>query len=380
MKIVFLSAYFNHHQKALSDALAARSDYTYVATSEMSEMRRKLGYGMDAEPDYVLQYSQAAQEAEERLRQADVIITGSAPERLVRQCIRRNQLVFRYAERPLKKGAELWKYLPRLLKWHWQNPVWKPIYMLCASAYTAGDYAGFGLFRGKAFRWGYFPETRTYETIEDLLEKKKKASLLWVGRFLDWKHPDDALRVAAGLRAESIPFELNFIGNGPMEEILRERIAEEGLDEQVHLLGSMKPEEVRRYMEQSEILLFTSDRREGWGAVVNEAMNSGCVVIASDAAGATPFLIRDGENGLTYPSGHADVLAEQVKMILQQPMHTKKLGMNAYQTVINQWNAETAAMRLVALAERITTGDRTPVCQEGPCSAAEVLREDWNKR
>jgi len=173
MKVVFLGAYFNHHQKYLSDALAALCEYTYIATSKISEMRIKLGYGMERLPEYVCQYEEDPERSESSLRTADVIITGSAPERLVRQCIRRGQLVFRYAERPLKKGDQWHKYLPWLVKWHWQNPWGKPIYMLCASAYTAPDYARFGLFRGKAFRWGYFPEVKRYLAFQDMMEAKK---------------------------------------------------------------------------------------------------------------------------------------------------------------------------------------------------------------
>jgi len=174
------------------------------------------------------------------------------------------------------------------------------------------------------------------------------------------------------LKAENIPFELNFIGNGPMEEILRERIAEEGLDKQVHLLGSMKPEEVRRYMERSEILLFTSDRREGWGAVVNEAMNSGCVVIASDAAGATPFLIRDGENGLVYPCGNNYKLLEKVRMVLKDPISVTRMEKEAYKTIIEEWNAENAASRVIKLAQYVSSGLTNDLLFEtGPCSKEE---------
>ena len=39
--------------------------------------------------------------------------------------------------------------------------------------------------------------------------------------------------------------------------------------------------------------------QEGWGAVVNEAMNSGCAVVADHMIGAAPWLIRQGENGRT---------------------------------------------------------------------------------
>ena len=45
-------------------------------------------------------------------------------------------------------------------------------------------------------------------------------------------------------------------------------------------------------MEESEIYLVTSDRKEGWGAVVNEAMNSGCAVVADHMIGAAPWMIR----------------------------------------------------------------------------------------
>lgn len=245
MKVVFLGAYFNHHQKPLSDALADRCEYTYIATTKIPEMRIKLGYRMDTMPEYVCQYEKDPERAESRLKDAEVIITGSAPEYLVHQCIRRGQVVFRYAERPLKKGDQWHKYLPRLLKWHWQNPWGKPIYMLCASAYTAPDYARFGLFRGKAFRWGYFPEVKHYPDFQNMIEEKEPASILWVGRFLDWKHPDDALAVAEKLKKERMNFNLKFIGTGEQEMLLRKMTEEKELQDCVQFLGSMKPEAVR---------------------------------------------------------------------------------------------------------------------------------------
>ena len=48
-------------------------------------------------------------------------------------------------------------------------------------------------------------------------------------------------------------------------------------------------------MEKSHIHLFTSNHLEGWGAVVNEAMNSGCAVVANREAGAVPYLIEHGK-------------------------------------------------------------------------------------
>lgn len=378
MKVVFISNYLSHHQRPMSDALAALCQYTFIATSQMPEERLAMGWSDDNLPEYVCCYDREPQRAEACLKEADVVIAGSAPEKLVQSCIRRNQLVLRYAERPLKHGLEPLKFLPRFVKWHLQNPAHRPIYMLCASAYTAGDYARFGLFRGKTLKWGYFPEVRQYEDFASLLERKKKHSILWAGRFLDWKHPDDAVRLAARLRGAGIDFEMTIIGSGEMESMLGEMIIREQLQDRVHMPGAMKPDAVRAVMEQTEVFLFTSDRREGWGAVLNEAMNSGCAVVASDAIGAVPYLLRDGENGCIYRSGDINDLCDKVRCLLADQEKCFRLGEAAYRTMAGCWNADSAARRLIGLAENLMKGKNPAgLYEDGPCTPAEPIKEGW---
>ena len=150
--------------------------------------------------------------------------------------------------------------------------------------------------------------------------------ILWVGRFLDWKHPDDALQVAKRLKAEGYAFTMNIIGTGELEQKLKVMIEQYQLNDCVHMLGSMPPERAREYMESSQIFLFTSDRNEGWGAVLNESMNSGCAVVASDAIGSVPYLMQDSENGLIYKSGDVNMLFEKVKWLLDNQSFAKKYG------------------------------------------------------
>ena len=115
-----------------------------------------------------------------------------------------------------------------------------------------------------------------------------------------------------------------------MEVKLSKMIIDEGLSNNVKILGSMSPEKVREYMEQSEIFLFTSDREEGWGAVLNEAMNSACAVVASDAAGSTNFLVVDGENGFLYKSGDIDDLYYKVKLLNCNARHCTECRIYIY--------------------------------------------------
>ena len=362
MKLVFLGAYFNHHQRYLCDALSRRCAFHFIATKPYNPKRLALGWQPEEEPDYVCHYDRDPERAQRLLEQAQVVLTGSAPESLVQQCIRRNQPVLRYSERPLKDGPQWSKYLPRFFKWHLQNPPFRPIYLLCASAYTASDYARFALFRGKAYRWGYFPEQKVYKE----LPRKKTGSLLWAGRFIDWKHPQAAVNLAARLKAAGYDFTLELIGTGPLESQLKEQIARQGLEDWVAVLGAMPPEQVRQKMEQAEIYLFTSGAGEGWGVVLNEAMNSGCCAAANRAAGASAFLIRDGENGLLYET--EEELFQKVAAVLADPNRAKALGAQAYQTICEEWNPDVAAERLLGLCDRLLRKETAAPYGSGPCS------------
>lgn len=309
---------------------------------------------------------------------SDAVIIGSAPDSLIENRLKLNKLTFKYAERFYKTGFKASRYLRNMLAaWLHHGRFQKyPLYMLCASAYTAADCAKFGNYKNRCYKWGYFPELKKYDDINTLVESKKENSLLWVGRLIDWKHPELALRVAKKLKKEGYSFKLNFIGTGELEEKLRTQIKQEDLEDCVSLLGQMRPEKVREYMEKSEIFLFTSDRQEGWGAVLNEAMNSGCAVVASGAIGSVPFLIKDGENGYIYRDGNIDGLYEKVKHLFDNKEVRVKLGKNAYATLYNEWNAAVAADRFVKLVQAIESGSKkVDIFESGPCSKAEILIE-----
>lgn len=372
MTIVFLSNYFNHHQAALCDALWQQTGgkFCFLETAALPPEQIALGYPL-LKREYVLSWNGSEARAQALLQQADVVIAGEAPPALVRVRVKTGKLMFRYSERPARNGAEWGKYLPRLLRWNWRNPPGKPIYLLSAGAYTAGDYARFGLFRNRAFQWGYFPEL-----YPDTGEKKDPLRILWCGRFLQLKHPEAALEAAYRLYREGLPLQLTFLGQGPEEDTLKALVKRYGMEDCVSFPGPKSPQQVRQVMERSGIFLFTSDRQEGWGVVLNEAMNSGCAVIANRGAGASEVLVRHGENGILYSDGSTDAMYENLRYLLEHPQRQKQLGLSAYETIQGTWNAEVAAERTLMLAERILKGEKTPnLFAEGPCSMAKVVCE-----
>lgn len=386
MKVVFLSNKLTPHQVPFSNEMYRRlgDDFKFIETMH-TDASLPIGWRTDgAHFPYVYTtdfFNKNQSICQKAIDEADALITGSAPEHLLKYRKSNRRLIFRYSERPLKTGAEPLKFVPRLIKWHHNNPPKAPIYILCASAYTASDYEKFGLFKNKCFRWGYFPEAKKYNSIEFLLSQKKPQSLLWAGRFIDWKHPEVPIEIAKRLKKEGYAFTLNMIGAGEMEDALKQEIQKEPLSDCVHLLGSMPPEKVREHMERSEIFLFTSDRNEGWGAVLNEAMNSACAVVASHAIGSVPFLIEDTLNGYIYKDGNIEDLYQKTKHLLNHQKKREQMATNAYVTIINEWNAENAVTKLLLLIESLlSNASETPLFREGICAPATHFPNSWYKK
>ena len=303
----------------------------------------------------------------------DVMIIGSAPEFYVNERMKSgNKLTFRYSERIYKKGT--WRAVsPRGMCYRYKTYfryINKPLYMLCASAYTSGDLAILGSYLGRCYKWGYFPEVIEHN-LDELMNKKKneRIKILWAGRFIDWKHTEDAIEIAKKLKDDGYDFLLDIIGTGEREQYLKELTNKCKLNNVVTFLGSMKPEQVREHMEKSNIYLFTSDFNEGWGAVLNESMNSGCAVVGSHAIGSVPFLIKNEKNGFIYKNGDIQDLYQYTKRLLDDRRLCEKLGREAYRTLAETWNAKVAAERILKLSDLLLSGERVSF-EYGPCSKA----------
>jgi glycosyltransferase involved in cell wall biosynthesis len=85
-------------------------------------------------------------------------------------------------------------------------------------------------------------------------------------------------------------------------------------------LDPLAPAELREVYAACEVLivpsLATRTFREPWGLVVNEAMNRGLAVIATDAVGAAAAgLVRDGVNGLVVPQSDRGALTGAIERL-----------------------------------------------------------------
>ena len=413
VKLTFVSNYINHHQIPFCEALLAHSgvDFRFLQTEPMERERVAMGWSVDvrALPYVDLLYEDEAA-GRQRIMESDLVLFGwTEREELAQERMTAGKPTVRVSERLYREGQ--WKAIsPRgLLRKYQEHTRFRngDCYLLCAGAYVASDFALIHSYPEKMYRFGYFPRTRHYTEAQlDALKgwgKKESGdaamladtgyignaalseavghdggaavpTLLWAGRFLPLKHPEFALRLAKSLRDEGLAFSLQMVGGGEMDGALRAYAAENGLSDCVTFCGFLPPDEVRARMERSQIFLFTSNHLEGWGAVVNEAMNSGCAVVAGSEAGAVPFLLRHGENGLIFNGEDEADFRKKARFLLEQGARRRALGLAAYRTIVQEWNAETAAARFLDFADCVLRGAPYEAPAAGPMSRAEILR------
>lgn len=376
MRVAFLTNYLNHHQKPLADEfyrLLGNGNYFFIETTGVPDFRIKLGYKEMTAP-YVLKYNKEIyKQVEDIINNFDVIIFSNAPLSLFKRRYREGKLTFYYSERRYKTLSRYLYYPVYTYRSFYINKG----YLLCASAYTPIDYFISGMPLNKCFRWGYFPEVKEYDNLNSIINKKNTSynsaiNILWVGRLIKWKHPEAPLNLAYSLKQEGYSFTLDIVGNGELDSFLKKHIEEKHLGDCVHMHGGMSPTEVRNYMECADIFIFTSDRQEGWGAVLNESLNSACAVVANNAIGSVPYLIQNGENGMIYQSGSVIELTQKVKFLIDNPYERFKMQELAYYTMQKQWNAKCAANNFISLVESIQNGLSNPITV-GPCSQAPLL-------
>lgn len=375
MIISFFSTVLNGHQIEFCDEMFKRyeDNFHFISCIPLSEERKRMFF-----QDYDRSYKICMYESEknksvcERLFLAsDIVITGMSFPKLLKKRMQKNKITFLYRERLFKEKPSVYYFLKgklSLLKqfWGYKN---KRLYFLAASYYVKKDYCFLGMFKDKVFSWGYFPFLKKYDDVEK--QKKRdtnSVSLLWVGRLIEWKKPLYIICVAKALLHFNILFHIHLIGDGVLHDTIQEEIKNNHLENHITLWGFLNANDVRNQMEQSDIFLFTSNREEGYGAVLYEAMNSRCAVIASETAGSTNLLIRDNINGLIYKNDSVDELCRKVIMLANNRDKINELGKNAYYSIISKNNAYVASKRFSETIDLIMSSKSLKKYDDGPMS------------
>lgn len=391
MKLVFYSLILNHHQANVADELwnlTGRS-YCFVELANLQVEHRKGDTHDYSDRPYLLRAWQSKENYCKAMKLAQTaeccVFSGVQTLPFQKARMKRGLLSFDMSERWLKRGI-LNLLSPAILKmflaYHFGGWCRKPLYKLCCGAFAATDQYKVGTYHNRCYKWGYFTrvEKNCVEASPDV-STLNITPLMWCSRYLMWKHPELPILMAERLKRTGYRFVLDMYGSGEYERQARQLAKELEVEDVVRFIGVKSNNELLDDMRKHSIFLFTSDRNEGWGAVANESMSNGCVLVVSDGIGSSPYLISDGHTGMLFASpkksssfGHPDIasldsLCDKVEYLLNNPRKWQDMRNRSTALMLELWNPHIAAERLLTLIDCLGKGEDTPFV-EGPCSKA----------
>ena len=203
MKVTFYSNFLTHHQVPFCLEMQRRlgEDFKFVSTMKIFQWRVDMGFkDLDNEYDFVIKAYESKEmydRAKELAINSDAVIIGSTTDELIEQRLKQDKLTFRYRARififpdgffkTIFNKEKIQTFYNRHIKYR-KN---KNLYLLCANAYGANDFNLLKLYKDKIYKWGYFLENNIYD-VEKLIEDKENnetIEIIWVARFIKWKHP-----------------------------------------------------------------------------------------------------------------------------------------------------------------------------------------------
>lgn len=149
---------------------------------------------------------------------------------------------------------------------------------------------------------------------------KRKNKLLWIGRMESRvKRVSDLTLIAQLLKSENIEFEIEVWGHGEYINEFLKKIEEKNLNKMISFKGWGDRKEILKSLNESKVLLQTSNF-EGMSIAVMEALSMGCMVVSSKVSGVEDYARKEtGKNliGL-FPVGDIEKARDRIIWAFQQ--------------------------------------------------------------
>jgi glycosyltransferase involved in cell wall biosynthesis len=152
-------------------------------------------------------------------------------------------------------------------------------------------------------------------------------SLLYVGRLVEYKRVQDILRVMGRLDSHPRSFELEVVGEGEYESVLKDTARSLGIVDSVTFSGYVSREAIYDVYDRNDVFVLPSST-EGSPKTIPEAFARGIPVVAT-TVGSIPSLVEDENTGLLYEPGDIRALAAHLDRLATNPGIWTELSENA---------------------------------------------------
>lgn len=345
MKIAFYLNVISPHQLPLACEVArliGEENFKYVYAEDFLADRKAMGWDDRHVPTWCMKGDENTPE----LVDADLVYTGIRCIALMSKRSAMGKKTVYYSERWFKPIPVLRFHIPGYVRlvcpsyWRMSRQIVRLLnghtmrYLSCGP-WAANDMVKVGLKPGQIVPWGYFVAPGRYPNGRCMTGERLR--VLWVGKISQLKRVDTIVHAISHCNQD---IELTIVGDGPDKSQMM-RLAE---GDKVTFLQSQPIDKIREIMRQHDVYVFSSNGMDGWGAVVNEALEEGLYVIGTKESGASAAILSDDAK---YSCGDWKRLAQLLKCCAEK----KRRGILKGQG-IGEWSAEKAALRLINLFEK----------------------------
>ena len=168
-------------------------------------------------------------------------------------------------------------------------------------------------------------------------------------RLEEYKGQTTVLEAAKLLKDRGRTLQVLICGAGPMEETLRSRIEELGLQNTAIMCGFVS--NVAPLLSMLDVQLNASTGTETSSLALIEGMSLGLPTVAS-SYGGNPYLIDDGQDGLLFAPGNAEELADCVEKLMDDPELRRRLSAHALESYQKHFTAQAFAAGVLRAYDR----------------------------
>jgi colanic acid/amylovoran biosynthesis glycosyltransferase len=188
-----------------------------------------------------------------------------------------------------------------------------------------------------------------------------RVHLLTVGRLVEKKGIEYAIRAVASVLEEYPHIEYKIAGDGPLRSDLEHLVDALKVGDKVKILGWRPQEEIIELSRGAHVFLAPSVNsqdgdQEGIPVVLMEALAQGLPVLSTYHSGI-PELVQDGVSGFLVPERDVNALAAKLEHLVKHPEIWLEMGQAGRSYVETYYDIDKLNDELVQLYQRLLDGE-----------------------
>jgi len=198
-------------------------------------------------------------------------------------------------------------------------------------------------------------DVKAFEKVEKIgLRQKyglKEKIVLFVGRFSYEKGVMNLLHVAEKILRTEKNVSFLFVGDGPMKKEAEEFVKKHNLEGDAVFAGNIPFEKIPLYYKAADVVAVPSIM-EGFGRTAAEAFACRKPVVANDVDGLKDVVDHNVNGFLVLPYDF-EAWGKKLLDLLQMDSLRKRMGNNAYQKAVSEFDSQAVAEKLVKIYKSV---------------------------